>query len=97
MEVGDIVAVNTPVGEYVGELISFEGDVILKKPRLILFNPDDGKMGFAKGISIASEENPEEVVFRTFTFTTTCNQDIVNAYEQYNSSLIVPKSKKIVV
>ena len=52
MQVGDTVTVVTISGEYVGVLLSNEnGSVEIEDPRMILSNPNDGSMGFAKGLA----------------------------------------------
>ena len=49
MEKGDIVTVVAISGEYVGKLVSMEDATVeLENPRMILSNPQDGSMGFAK-------------------------------------------------
>ncbi len=52
MKKGDIVTVVTISGEYVGKLVSMEDATVeLENPRMILSNPADGSMGFAKGLA----------------------------------------------
>ena len=59
MNVGDIVTVVTISGEYVGKLNSQkDGAVTIDNPRMVLSNPQDGSMGFAKGIAATGLENP---------------------------------------
>ena len=61
-KVGDTVTVVTISGEYVGVLESFEdATVVLNKPRMVV--QTEKGMGFAHGVAVTGEENPEEVKF----------------------------------
>lgn len=93
METGDIVAVVTMSGEYVGELVDVSnGQVELKNPRMVL-SDGQGKMGFAKGVCVSGVENPTSQVFNQFIFMAEVNEVIRDGHKQAVSSIEVVKPK----
>jgi len=96
MKNGEIVAVVTMSGEYVGELVNLtEGSVELKNPRMIL-SDGHGKMGFAKGICVSGVENPTSQVFNQFVFVAEVNETIADGHRQAVSGITVAKPKIVI-
>ncbi len=92
MEKGDIVTVVTISGEYVGKLVSMEDATIeLKDPRMILSNPADGSMGFAKGLAATGVENPTSAVFQQVVFVVPTNKTVAEAHLTATSGLVLAK------
>ena len=86
MEKGDIVSVVTVSGEYVGILESHEdSNVVLKKPRMIV-NTQEG-MGFAHGIAVTGEANPEEVVFNNVVFVIPTNEQVSKSHTEATTNI----------
>ena len=93
MEKGDIVTVVTISGEYVGKLVSMEDAMVeLENPRMILSNPQDGSMGFAKGLAATGEENPKTATFQQVVFVGPSNEMVANAHLEATSGLTLVKS-----
>ena len=92
MEKGDIVTVVTISGEYVGKLVSMEdARVELENPRMILSNPADGSMGFAKGLAATGEENPKTATFQQVVFVVPSNEKVATAHLEATSGLVLAK------
>ena len=92
MEKGDIVTVVTISGEYVGKLVSMEDAMVeLENPRMILSNPQDGSMGFAKGLAATGEENPKTATFQQVVFVVPSNEKVANAHLEATSGLTLVK------
>jgi|TARA_R110001606_G_scaffold398842_1_gene579178 hypothetical protein len=92
MEKGDIVTVVTISGEYVGKLVSMEDATVeLKDPRMILSNPADGSMGFAKGLAATGVENPTSAVFQQVVFVVPTNEKVAEAHLTATSGLVLAK------
>ena len=92
MEKGDIVTVVTISGEYVGKLVSMEDATVeLKDPRMILSNPADGSMGFAKGLAATGVENPTSAVFQQVVFVVPTNEKVAEAHLTGTSGLVLAK------
>ena len=102
MQTGDVVKVVTISGEYVGKLVSQEDSAItIDNPRMILSNPQDGSMGFAKGIAATGVENPPVATFHNVVFVVPSNDKVVEAHAistgEKDAPLIdVPAEKKII-
>lgn len=95
MEVGDIVSVVTLSGEYIGELLEDRDTrVLLKNPRMIVQTAEG--MGFARGIAITGEENPDTAEFRTVVFVVPSNDSIKSAWKEATNAIITPESKIVV-
>ena len=95
MNTGDIVTVVTTSGEYVGELSAMneDGSIQVTDPRMILSNPETGQMGFAKGIAVTGEENPNDVIFSSIVFMTPTNEKVAEAFRESTGQIQVPSSK----
>ena len=79
MEKGDIVTVVTISGEYVGVLESFEdATVVLNKPRMVV--QTEKGMGFAHGVAVTGDENPEQVTFLNVVYVIPTNADVSKAH-----------------
>lgn len=92
----NIVTVMAGGMEYVGELVKQEGTAVtIKDPRLVVVQQEG--MGFAGGVAATGEENPKEVTFLLTTFIVPTNEQVVSAYKQHVSGLIVPPEAKIQV
>jgi hypothetical protein len=93
MKKGEVVAVVTMSGEYVGELVSVDnGTVELKNPRMVL-SDGQGKMGFARGVCVSGIENPTSQVFNQFIFMAEVNETIRDGHRQAVSGITVAKPK----
>lgn len=92
MEKGDIVTVVTISGEYVGKLVSMEDATVeLKDPRMILSNPADGSMGFAKGLAATGVESPTSAIFQQVVFVVPTNVKVAEAHLTATSGLVLAK------
>jgi len=92
MKKNDVVTVVTISGEYVGKLVSMkDGQVELKDPRMILSNPADGTMGFAKGLAATGLENPTSAIFQQVVFVVPTNQKVAEAHLTATSGLVLAK------
>tara|TARA_B100001063_G_C16637596_1_gene489132 strand:+ start:505 stop:804 length:300 start_codon:yes stop_codon:yes gene_type:complete len=98
MEKGDIITAVTISGEYVGKLNTDDvlGSFELLHPKMILSNPETGEMGFARGIAVTGQENPESVVLHTVVFVCKANDKVVKAWQEATSSIVTPGQPKLV-
>ena len=71
MKKGDTVSVVATSGEYVGVLDNLE-PLTLTKPRMIV-QAQDGGMGFARGVAVTGDENPDTMVFGNYVFIAKTN------------------------
>ena len=92
MEKGDVLTVVAISGDYVGKLLSMEDATVeLENPRMILSNPQDGSMGFAKGLAATGEESPTSAVFQQVVFVVPSNEKVANAHLEATSGLTLVK------
>jgi|TARA_B110000977_G_scaffold4500_1_gene6314 hypothetical protein len=102
MKKGDIVTVVTISGEYVGVLESTtDAGVAIEDPRMILSNPNDGSMGFAKGLAATGQENPPHAIFQQVVFVVPTAEHVADAHmiatgKKEASKIEVPAQKKII-
>ncbi len=90
MQVGDTVTVVTISGEYVGELEHFEdATVVLKKPRMIV--QTEKGMGFAHGVAVTGEENPEQVKFLNVVYVIPTNEQVCKAWVEATTNIQLVK------
>jgi len=89
MKKGDIIAVLTLAGEYVGKFVSNENGLELEDPRMIVQGPE-GQMGFARGICQTGVENPDYVLFESYIFTTPANDQVQKAFREATSGIVTP-------
>jgi len=88
MKKGDIVAVVSIAGEYVGKYdTSGDGTIKLLDPRMLV--QQGQQMGFAQGICVTGKSNPDEVTFAQYVFVTPVNDDIEKAYRSAVSGLVL--------
>lgn len=93
---GNVVTILAGGMEYVGVLVSVEGTKVkLKDPRLVIVQQEG--MGFANGVVATGIESPSEVEFLLCTLITETNEQVVSAYKQHVSGLIVPPEPKLKV
>mgnify|MGYP000002080209 CR=1 FL=1 len=88
----DVVSVATLSGEFVGKFVSAtEAGVTLKDPKMLVAGQEEGSMGFARGICLTGIENPPELLLSAggVIFTVKTNEEIVKAYRQATSGLII--------
>ena len=88
MNTGDVVAVVTIAGEFVGKYRTLiDGNIILDDPRMLV--QQGQQMGFAQGICVTGKSNPDEVRFAQYVFVTPVNDDIEKAYRSAVSGLVL--------
>lgn len=88
MKQGDVVAVVTIAGEFVGKFYEDQGDsIVLQDPRMLVQQGQN--MGFAAGICVTGLANPEEATFQQYVFVTPVNSDIEKAYRSAVSGLVL--------
>ena len=89
MKKGDVLAVVTVAGEFVGKYNDDKnnGNMTLDDPRMLVQNQQG--MGFAQGICVTGEMNPTQVTFNDYVFVTPVNSDIEKAYRQATSGLVI--------
>jgi hypothetical protein len=87
MKKGDVVAVVTIAGEYVGKYDGGEETITLLDPRMLI--QQGQQMGFAQGICVTGKANPDEVTFAQYVFVTPVNDDIEKAYRSAVSGLVL--------
>jgi len=88
MNAGDVVAVVTIAGEFVGKYRTLkDGNIILDDPRMLIQNEQG--MGFAAGICVTGKMNPDAVTFQQYVFVTAVNNDIEKAYRSAVSGLVL--------
>tara|TARA_B110000881_G_C18561145_1_gene509921 strand:- start:1308 stop:1619 length:312 start_codon:yes stop_codon:yes gene_type:complete len=103
MQTGDVVTVVTISGEYVGKLNSQkDGAVTIDNPRMVLSNPQDGSMGFAKGIAATGLENPPVATFHNVVFVVPSNDKVAEAHaistgDKDAPKIATPAEKKIII
>lgn len=91
MKKNDVVTVIATSGEYVGKFENLkDGLLTISDPRMIIRNPENGEMGFARGIAVTGEENPTVVTFNEFVFVVATNDDISNHYQEATGSIVTP-------
>jgi len=89
MNKNDVVTVVCAAGEFVGKFVEqTESGLELKNPRMLVNGPE-GQMGFARGICMTGVENPDSVIFNTYIFVTPANDDIVKAFTEATSGIII--------
>tara|TARA_B100000795_G_scaffold91359_1_gene66626 strand:+ start:1889 stop:2167 length:279 start_codon:yes stop_codon:yes gene_type:complete len=91
IELNTLVSIVTPAGEFVGKLEEQTSDfVTLKEPKMII-HTSDKQMGFARGVCLTGEENPELVTFYGggIILVTPSNEEIIAAYRKMTSGIIV--------
>ena len=89
MKERDIVTVMAPTGEYVGRLLKMdETGIVLENPRMITF-AEQG-MGFANGIAATGIADPKAMTILQAVFVTETNPEVVKAWHQATSGLLVP-------
>ena len=91
IEKDTLVSVVTPAGEFVGKLEEqTESFVTLQNPKMIITTPDK-QMGFARGVCLTGQENPESVTFYSggIILMTPSNSEIESAYTKMTSGLII--------
>lgn len=87
---GEVVSVISSAGEFVGKYKdSGASSFVLSDPRMVIQTQEG--MGFARGVAVTGEENPTEMSFYTqgIVFVTKTNDEIVKAYTQATSGLII--------
>ena len=90
MEKGDIVTVVTISGEYVGVLESFEdATVVLNKPRMVV--QTEKGMGFAHGVAVTGEENPDTVTFLSVVYVIPTNEGVSKAHTEATTGIQLVK------
>jgi len=88
MKKGDVVAVVSMAGEFVGKYnTSGDGSITLDDPRMLVQNQQG--MGFAQGICVTGKSNPDEVTFSQYVFVTPVNEDIEKAYYEATSGIVI--------
>jgi len=88
MTKGDVVAVVTIAGEFVGKYrTTLDGNIVMDDPRMLV--QQGQQMGFAQGICVTGKSNPDEVTFSQYVFVTQVNDDIEKAYRSAVSGLVL--------
>lgn len=90
MKNGDVVSVVSVAGEFIGKLKEkTDKGVVLTDPRMLLVQKEG--MGFARGIAISGEENPNQMEFFSggILFVTPTNSDVEKAYRKMTSGIIL--------
>lgn len=89
MKTNDVVTVVTVSGEYVGRLAESrqdaDGIITLKDPRMLI-NGEQG-LGFARGVCMTSEENPDDVIFQQYVLCTKTNKAFADAWTEATSGV----------
>lgn len=98
MKKGDIVTVVAISGEYVGRLTKQDGAVVtLENPRVVITNPENGNMGFAKGIAATGIDSPESAIFQSVVMVVNTNPLVSEAYlKATGEKLIDTPNQKII-
>tara|TARA_B100000963_G_scaffold195085_2_gene169832 strand:- start:79659 stop:79931 length:273 start_codon:yes stop_codon:yes gene_type:complete len=90
MEKGDTVTVVTISGEYVGILESQQDlRVTLSKPRMIIQTKEG--MGFARGVAVTGEENPDTVTFMNPVYIVPTNEQVSKAHTEATTNIQLVK------
>jgi hypothetical protein len=58
---------------------------------MILSNPADGSMGFAKGLAATGVENPTSAIFQQVVFVVPTNEKVAEAHLTATSGLVLAK------
>lgn len=85
----DVVTVMADTGEYVGKFseIDDNGQLVIADPRMVVANEQG--MGFAAGIAMTGKQDPLSMTFAKYIFVTPTNDEVVSAYRQHVSGLII--------
>jgi hypothetical protein len=79
MNKGDIVTVLTVAGEFIGKLNEVKGNgIVLDKPRMLVQGQEG--MGFAHGVCVTGERNPEICEFGNVVLMTPTNKEVADAW-----------------
>jgi hypothetical protein len=98
MQTGDVVTVVTISGEYVGKLLSQDnGSIGLENPRMVLSDPNSGKMGFAKGLAATGIENPKTAVFNQVVVCLMTNPDVKDAFLRATGEKTILEPKQTII
>jgi len=91
IEINTLVSIVTPAGEFVGKLEEqTDTHVTLRTPKMIVHS-EDQQMGFARGVCLTGEENPELTTFYSggIILMTPSNDEIISAYTKMTSGIII--------
>jgi hypothetical protein len=86
----DVVSVVTNVGEFVGKFVADTPEgVTLGDPRMIVHNQQG--MGFAKGVSMAGLEEPDEATFynSNVVVVMAVNPAVEKAWREFTSGIVI--------
>ena len=72
--------------QFVGKFESDDNGLELSDPRMVVQGPE-GQMGFARGICQTGVENPTEIKFDSYIFTSPSNKDVQDAYRKATSGI----------
>jgi len=87
MKQNDIVTVVTMAGEMIGKLKGEVGSTVtLEDPRMLI-QTEQG-MGFARGVCVTGENDPKQITFQQYVFTTPTNEDIAKGWREATSGII---------
>lgn len=88
MKKNDVITVVSTVGEFVGKLdTTGSNSITLNDPRMLVTSQQG--MGFARGICMTGKENPDVMTIHNYVFITETNEDIVKAYREAVSGLVL--------
>lgn len=90
MKKNDVVSVVTNVGEFVGKFVADTPEgVTLADPRMIVHNQQG--MGFAKGVSMAGVEEPNEATFynSNVVVVMAVNPAVEKAWREFTSGIVI--------
>ena len=89
---GDVVSVISSAGEFVGKYKdSGASSFVLDDPRMVIQTQEG--MGFARGVAVTGEENPENMVFNSYVFVAKSNDKVTEAHANATGSIVKPDSK----
>ena len=89
MKTNDVVTVVTIAGEYIGKFDQFEenGTLSIKDPRVLI--NQDGQMGFAKGICMTGNLEPDTVAFKDYVYVTPTSEEFEQQYRSATSGILI--------
>mgnify|MGYP004276455309 CR=1 FL=1 len=91
MKQGDLVTVLTPHGEFVGRLEKNDDTgVHLSNPKMMV-STKEGNMGFARGVAVTGEENPETVTFMNPVYIIPTNEQVSKAHTEATTNIQLVK------
>ena len=89
MQNNDVITVITHAGEFVGKLKGEVGDTITILDPLMVVSTQEGQGGFSPDYCMTGQKSVDSITFREYIFAIPTNLEVVRAWRESTSGLIV--------